>query len=605
MVAFGQENYWHLFYSNPRAASLWLSQRSETFGSGRFHFVHHYVPSHKFLTRIELDIHKRQHMMFLVPAVIATALQTEFAGIIQRNDGDDDNIQNDVHHYGNHTISNIKRLRRNRRKSSSSLQSWMSVLLHDPRTIPIVVTDELCERIIDYKKWPSPALRQYWDNKELVEPSSRGFEPQYLPLGPRYEFAPVNQNDVRPPEERQYFFNMVTSISTNIDVRLPLHQLVLEVATKDKDQTITEKRKVSKMLPRIGASFIHNTKLWRGELPLAEASITISAKQKKKGKRVAKGYSYSRVGNSNEVHDEALSAKNFKQVLLDSVFTLSPSGHNPETFRLYEAAEAGSIPIVDYTDVGNLEAQAPDIYWPRHRGGDTVFLGRAGGMNQSSSSSSLPSRCSSPWQPFIDSGAPFIWIEDWADIEAVLAALRAEGSVKLRNRQHQLEQWYKSYMASGVATVEKAITDRNANFAKNFEPFQKGSVSEEMAEFDRFVGDKEYWAAWKAFEEDLEKYDVRKREKIKTEDFTVSDTSIETQSDPEANSTPHFVATTRVSSLPGVHTNSISDPWKRKKQERQYHRPDGVGHADPWRNKKAALKEKRMKERAQKIASLL
>ena len=34
------------------------------------------------------------------------------------------------------------------------------------------------------------------------------------------------------------------------------------------------------------------------------------------------------------------------QVLLQSLFTLVPIGHSPECYRLYEALEAGSIPVV-------------------------------------------------------------------------------------------------------------------------------------------------------------------------------------------------------------------------------------------------------------------
>ena len=39
-------------------------------------------------------------------------------------------------------------------------------------------------------------------------------------------------------------------------------------------------------------------------------------------------------------------ARSLFSLLLDSTFTLCPAGHNPECYRMYEAAEAGSIPIV-------------------------------------------------------------------------------------------------------------------------------------------------------------------------------------------------------------------------------------------------------------------
>ena len=38
--------------------------------------------------------------------------------------------------------------------------------------------------------------------------------------------------------------------------------------------------------------------------------------------------------------------KVYASILMDSVFTLCAGGINPESFRLWEAIEAGSIPIV-------------------------------------------------------------------------------------------------------------------------------------------------------------------------------------------------------------------------------------------------------------------
>ncbi|EJK44660.1 hypothetical protein THAOC_36785, partial [Thalassiosira oceanica] len=46
----------------------------------------------------------------------------------------------------------------------------------------------------------------------------------------------------------------------------------------------------------------------------------------------------------------------YMRVLLDSVFTVSPAGHNPECFRMYEAVEAGSILITTRDDL----VSAPD-----------------------------------------------------------------------------------------------------------------------------------------------------------------------------------------------------------------------------------------------------
>ena len=45
-----------------------------------------------------------------------------------------------------------------------------------------------------------------------------------------------------------------------------------------------------------------------------------------------------------------MSMEQIRNVLLDSTFTLCPIGHNPEAHRIYEAAAAGSIPIIAIDD---------------------------------------------------------------------------------------------------------------------------------------------------------------------------------------------------------------------------------------------------------------
>ena len=116
---------------------------------------------------------------------------------------------------------------------------------------------------------------------------------------------------------------------------------------------------------------------------------------------------------------------------MDSIFTLSPSGHNPETFRLYEAAEAGSIPIVDNTNALNSEIA-----------------------------------CNDPWRPFIDSGAPFVWIQNWDNIESILQQLHAEGHAALEIRQRQLRSWYSHSMHAGTLSVASTIRAHETQAAK-------------------------------------------------------------------------------------------------------------------------------------------
>lgn len=40
-------------------------------------------------------------------------------------------------------------------------------------------------------------------------------------------------------------------------------------------------------------------------------------------------------------HGDTLDKQQWQHLLVDSKFTISPGGHNPITFRMYEALEAG------------------------------------------------------------------------------------------------------------------------------------------------------------------------------------------------------------------------------------------------------------------------
>ena len=179
-----------------------------------------------------------------------------------------------------------------------------------------------------------------------------------------------------------------------------MNRLKLKEA-KNEQLTENEAFKASQ-LPRVGSIFLHNAKSWKEEA----------------------------TGGLNSA-GEALRPDVYQEILLDSIFTLSPSGHNPETFRLYEAAEAGSIPIVDNTNALNSEIA-----------------------------------CNDPWIPFIYSGAPFVWIQNWDNIESILQQLHAEGHAALEIRQRQLRSWYSHFIHAGTLAVESTIRAHETQAAK-------------------------------------------------------------------------------------------------------------------------------------------
>ena len=55
--------------------------------------------------------------------------------------------------------------------------------------------------------------------------------------------------------------------------------------------------------------------------------------------------------NPNDENSTQLPTDQTMEVMLDSIFTLSPAGHNPESSRMNEAIEAGSIPVMVRNDL--------------------------------------------------------------------------------------------------------------------------------------------------------------------------------------------------------------------------------------------------------------
>ena len=111
----------------------------------------------------------------------------------------------------------------------------------------------------------------------------------------------------------------------------------------------------------------------------------------------------------------------YRDVLLSSVFTLCPTGHSPETFRLFEAAEAGSIPIVHYAmppPSSSSSSSSSSIGGSGSSSRGTASTSSSDLLKTTKSSSSskkksasaqvaqvaASSKCQDPWRPFIESG---------------------------------------------------------------------------------------------------------------------------------------------------------------------------------------------------------
>ena len=111
------------------------------------------------------------------------------------------------------------------------------------------------------------------------------------------------------------------------------------------------------------------------------------------------------------------------EVLLDSIFTLCPAGHNVEAYRLYEALEAGSIPIVVKSD-----------YYKK-------------------------AECVDGFAPLIASGAPFPVLDRWDDLPALLHRAKVDKEW-VQGVQCATTTWYQGFMANVAFKLEEVLLRR-------------------------------------------------------------------------------------------------------------------------------------------------
>ena len=126
---------------------------------------------------------------------------------------------------------------------------------------------------------------------------------------------------------------------------------------------------------------------------------------------------------ADDQQTEQLNTDDYVKVLLDSVFTLAPAGGSPECFRMFEAVEAGSIPIFAKHDI------------------DTTAR-----------------KCKGSLDHWLD--APVVILEVWDDlfptVEKLMGDLRA-----LDEMQVKLQQWYVDYMRRAVGGLEDFLVESN------------------------------------------------------------------------------------------------------------------------------------------------
>ncbi len=202
----------------------------------------------------------------------------------------------------------------------------------------------------------------------------------YLPLGPRLDsWSALQQMQqspefiMKPPSSRYYAFNAIFSKGTGERRRhLANHVLGMPVANLTMPIYTSVSRKWSSLT----------------EVDAVDTGI-----------------------------ENKLNPHSYTEVLLDSIFTLSPAGHNPECFRMFEAVEAGSIPVMVKDD---------------------LFASASGA-------------CLEPLQHWRD--APILVVDSWDDLYPTVVRLLGD-KVALDKVQRDLRAWYEGYMRKIVRDFE-------------------------------------------------------------------------------------------------------------------------------------------------------
>eukprot|EP00667_Euglena_gracilis_P008194 EG_transcript_8296 len=239
-------------------------------------------------------------------------------------------------------------------RGHASLKSKLSVLS--------LTGDEYCQ--LKSHQNVDLVFRNYWDAPYMKAFGAHlpGGHAAWMPMGKGHAMPAVEPRELeeRPGRARKYVFNFVVSLNTHRD-RKALQAIVARMSTQNST-------------PRL-PWFVHYTKHWSP--------------------------------NYDPSH-KYLPPADWKRVLLDSLYTLVPSGKNLECFRMWEALEAGSIPIV----VNRVQ----------------------------------PS-CGDSWVPFGEPGSQVVFLNDWEElpsfVEGVLAS--EEALAKAQGLQNALVTWYHGF----------------------------------------------------------------------------------------------------------------------------------------------------------------
>jgi hypothetical protein len=238
----------------------------------------------------------------------------------------------------------------------------------------------------------------------------------HLPIGPNHglPFIPTKEVALHPSSKRRYLFNMVVSLSTQHIARGKWQQRALRWR-----EELMGSRPNSTDLRNVNTcTYIASSPKW-------------SKPDTYKGAELAETITYdcpaAGAGGTNGITVSHVPPSTWREVLLNSSFTLSPAGKNNECFRMWEAAEAGSIPVL----VRNEHS----------------MLGKD------------PEKTGCALHPDVMQQAPFLFVDRGGDMFEAMAEL-ARNPKALDARSREVRAWYAVYMRHTIKKAEEVLITR-------------------------------------------------------------------------------------------------------------------------------------------------
>jgi len=232
---------------------------------------------------------------------------------------------------------------------------------------PDFATDEESEHkhiVLPDEIWPM--FRQYYHYRQIEafgDPKMR-----FVPLGSRAEFATI-EGPAKPAPERKYVYSYMAALTDGT------RRKVAELLQNDKE--IGEDKR-----------FMQISQNWHGQAN----------------------------------NDEYVSPEKYQKIMQESVFSICPKGHSVEQFRIYEAIESGSIPVME------LHSTKIHGYLAQH----------------------LPPE-------YINS--PMLLLNSWDDVVPEMLKLWRDPEALLK-RQKALLVWYDHFMRNKMIELEDELIER-------------------------------------------------------------------------------------------------------------------------------------------------